>query len=228
MYKTVEEAAEAVDIMFAAAEIKVGGPTADDENDGDSGDEDSDERRDGGRDAEAVINEEDVHQDRPASPEGDTLVMLSTTENQGPSEEADSEFAKELAKMLSDTSSDSRKVDKKTALAMWDNTMLSAVSGGRKKKVEEDSDTGSSAEALGVMNFTLLSRRGNKQQARELPIPATSNIAVHTRTAQLQDKVEQQQLKKLVLDYEQREEVEEMKAFEASLRSRGMRVKHVS
>ncbi|KAF9507074.1 hypothetical protein BS47DRAFT_1321476 [Hydnum rufescens UP504] len=228
MYKTVEEAAEAVDIMFAAAAIKVGGPAADDENDGDSGDEDSDERRDGGRDEEDAINEEDVLQDRPASPEGDALVMLSTTENQGPSEEADSEFAKELAKMLSDTSSDSRKVDKKTALAMWDNTMLSAVSGGRKKKIEEDSDTGSSAETLGVMNFTLLSRRGNKQQARELPIPATSNIAVHTRSAQLQDKVEQQQLKKLVLDYEQREEVEEMKALEASLRSRGMRVKHVS
>jgi hypothetical protein len=78
MYKTVEEAAEAVDIMFAAAAIKVGGvllfiswnqgeilmwslgPAADDENDADSGDEDSDERRDGGRDEEDVINEEDV------------------------------------------------------------------------------------------------------------------------------------------------------------------------
>ena len=97
------------------------------------------------------------------SPEGDTLVMLSTNENQGPSEEADAEFAKELAKMLSDTS-DSRKVDKKTALAMWDNTILPTASGGRKKKVEDDSDTSSSARALGVMNFTVLSRRGNKQQ----------------------------------------------------------------
>ena len=64
--------------------------------------------------------------------------MLSTNENQGPSEEADAEFAKELAKMLSDTSSDSRKVDKKTALAMWDNAMLPGASGGRKKKIEDD------------------------------------------------------------------------------------------
>jgi len=78
------------------------------------------------------------------------------------------------------------------------------------------------------MNFTVLSRRGNKQQARELPVPSTSNLAVLTRSAQLQDKVEQQQLKRLVLDYEQREEVEEMKALEVSLRSRGMRVRHVS
>jgi regulator of nonsense transcripts 2 len=34
---------------------------------------------------------------------------------------------------------------------------------------------------------------------------------VHTRSAQLQDKVEQQHLKRLVLDYEQREEAEELK-----------------
>ena len=39
-------------------------------------------------------------------------------------------------------------------------------------------------------------------------MPETAAIAVHTRSAQLQDKVEQQQLKKLVLDYEYREEME--------------------
>ena len=53
--------------------------------------------------------------------------------------------------------------------------------------------------------------RLNWIKARELGIPETSSLAVHTRTAQLQDKVEQQQLKKLVLDYEQREGVEELK-----------------
>jgi regulator of nonsense transcripts 2 len=35
---------------------------------------------------------------------------------------------------------------------------------------------------------------------------------VHTLSAQLQDKVEQQHLKRLVLDYEQREEAEELKS----------------
>lgn len=48
-------------------------------------------------------------------------------------------------------------------------------------------------------------------QAKKLAIPAASALATHTRSAQLQDKVEQQQLKQLVLDYEQREEVEELK-----------------
>jgi len=42
-------------------------------------------------------------------------------------------------------------------------------------------------------------------------VPAASALAVHTRSAQLQDKVEQQHLKRLVLDYEQREEAEELK-----------------
>lgn len=44
-------------------------------------------------------------------------------------------------------------------------------------------------------------------------MPSESALATHTRSAQLQDKVEQQQLKKLVLDYEQREEAEEMKGM---------------
>lgn len=44
-------------------------------------------------------------------------------------------------------------------------------------------------------------------------MPEESALAVHTRSAQLQDKVEQQQLKRIVLDYEQREEAEELKGM---------------
>jgi hypothetical protein len=36
-------------------------------------------------------------------------------------------------------------------------------------------------------------------------------LAVQTRTAQMEDRVEQQQLKRLVLNYEQREGAEELK-----------------
>ena len=48
-------------------------------------------------------------------------------------------------------------------------------------------------------------------QTRQIAVPAASALAVHTRSAQLQDKVEQQHLKRLVLDYEQREEADELK-----------------
>lgn len=36
-------------------------------------------------------------------------------------------------------------------------------------------------------------------------------MAVQTKSAQLQDKVEQQHLKRIVLNYEHREEIEELK-----------------
>ncbi|KAI0039246.1 hypothetical protein FA95DRAFT_1474226, partial [Auriscalpium vulgare] len=48
-------------------------------------------------------------------------------------------------------------------------------------------------------------------QVRQLATPAESALAVQTRWAQMQDKVEQQCLKRLVLDYEQREEAEELR-----------------
>jgi len=43
-------------------------------------------------------------------------------------------------------------------------------------------------------------------------------LAVQTRTAQLQDKVEQQQLKRLVLNYEKREEAEKLKGVSYSIK----------
>lgn len=45
-----------------------------------------------------------------------------------------------------------------------------------------------------------------------MQIPSSASIAVHTRTQQMHDRVEHQQLKKLVLDYEQREEEAERKS----------------
>lgn len=37
-------------------------------------------------------------------------------------------------------------------------------------------------------------------------VPSTASLAVHTRSKQIQDKEEQQQLKRLVLQYEQKRE----------------------
>jgi regulator of nonsense transcripts 2 len=42
-------------------------------------------------------------------------------------------------------------------------------------------------------------------------IPTSSALAAHTLSAQIQSKQEQEQLKRLVLDYEQREEIAELK-----------------
>ena len=133
--------------------------------------------------------------------------MTSSQENLGPNEEEDADFAKELAKLVTDTSAESRKVDRRTAQTLWESAVLAP---GMRKR-HEDSDGSTENENLGIMNFTMLTKRGNKQQARQLAIPSESALAVQTRSAREQDKVEQQHLKRLVLDYEQREEAEEIK-----------------
>ena len=67
--------------------------------------------------------------------------------------------------MMTDSSAESRKVDKKTAQALWDSSVM--PTGARKKKQEEsDNDETSEGEDLDTMKFVLLSKKGNKQQVR--------------------------------------------------------------
>jgi regulator of nonsense transcripts 2 len=106
-------------------------------------------------------------QDEERAPSPDQVVVLSAPENLGPSEDAEAEFAKELAKMVTDSSTESRKVDKKTALALWDSAVLPP--GVRKKRGEENGDERSTTEhnsqepGQNIMNFTVITKRGNKQ-----------------------------------------------------------------
>ena len=93
------------------------------------------------------------------------LKSSSTLEHLGPTEEDDAEFAKELAKLVTDTSADARKVDKKTALALLDTALPPPVV--RKKRIDDADEDEGGAESVqdpNVMNFTLFTKRGNKQQ----------------------------------------------------------------
>ncbi|KAG9316714.1 ARM repeat-containing protein [Chiua virens] len=215
----------AVDEMFNAAMQNAGLTT-----EGDSGEDSEDGEDDGERPQEQeeedddTAGQESAAEDRAPSPEA--VVKLSAQEYLGPSEEADAEFAKELAKIITDSSAESRKLDKKTA--WWDSAVLAP--GVRKKRADDnegDADgEGDTANSEPVMNFAVITKRGNKQQMRHLLIPAESALAVHTRSAQLQDKVEQQHLKRLVLNYEQNQEAEELKALENRNRSNAIKIRY--
>lgn len=133
---------------------------------------------------------------------------------------------------MTGTSTESRRVDRKTALAL-----STALPTSIKKKRADDFDEGGDASASTeepVMNFTLVTKRGKQQQVsfyldtircshslknqtRQIAVPAESALAIQTRTAQMQDRVEQQQLKRLVLNYEKREEAEELKGMPRSI-----------
>ncbi|KAH7108193.1 ARM repeat-containing protein [Auriculariales sp. MPI-PUGE-AT-0066] len=229
LFKTLEDAASAVDEMFSAV-APTNGQVLDDGDESDAGDDAGSGAEDESGDEED--EEEEEEDDAESDQESDVgsgieeeVVPLHAHEHVGPTEEEDADFAKELAKLLSDTS-DARKVDKKTAMAMWDSSVLPAGM-RRKKQGEDDEEAEAQAEMerTDVMKFTLLSRKGNKQQMKHLPIPSSSSLAVHVRSAQAQDKVEQQHLKQLVLDYEHREEIEEMKAMEATARAKPVKIR---
>lgn len=70
--------------------------------------------------------------------------------------------------MVTESSAESRKVDKRTAQALWDTSVL-MPSTLRKKVAEESDAVANSSESLGSdeqnsMKFILLTKRGNKQQ----------------------------------------------------------------
>jgi len=103
--------------------------------------------------------------DRPPSPEQEVVLSASNSlqENLGPSEDAEAEFAKELAKLVTDTSTEARKVDKKTALALWDSAVLPPAF--RKKRTDEREEDPDEKEVSGLdtMAFTVITKKGNKQ-----------------------------------------------------------------
>ncbi|KZT24214.1 ARM repeat-containing protein [Neolentinus lepideus HHB14362 ss-1] len=221
MYKDIEEAAAVVDEMFSAvfkeAGLTIGG-TEDSGDDSGEEDERHGQDEDDGEDEQVTLAS--PVDERAPSPE--TVLTASIShEKVGPTEEEDAEFAKELAKMLVDSSAESKKVDRRTAQTLWDSSILPPAV--RKHRGDGIESGAPDLDDQGIMKFTLVTKKGNKPQTKSLAVPSESALAVQTRSAQLQDKVEQQQLKRLVLDYEQREEAEELKALET--RNRGGAIK---
>lgn len=217
LLKSFEEAAIAVDAMFDLSANDAGADDNESDHGGDdSGDEKDGDRRKGQKDDESDL---DISDDgaRPASPEA-ALLLMSHAENTGPSEEAEAEFAKELAKMFIEAPGDNRRVDRK---AIWEGPSL--PTGVRKKREEDDNGVDQNP---GIVKFTVASRKGNKVQTRQLPVPVETELVKQTRQSQMQDKAEQQQLKRIVLDYEQREDAEEQRAFEETMRDRGIKIRY--
>ncbi|OJT05098.1 Regulator of nonsense transcripts 2 [Trametes pubescens] len=171
MFKTYEEAAVAVDEMFAVAYQNAGIVRDGGDDSGEESGEDDDDEKERGQmyedDEDEQLQPESPVDERAPSPEA--VLLKSQHEHIGPTEDDEADFAKELAKLVTDTSAESRKIDKKTALALWDTALPPPVI--RKKKHDEyDEDgevaAGEVAQDAGVMKFTLFTKRGNKQQVR--------------------------------------------------------------
>ncbi|KAI8610142.1 armadillo-type protein [Chytriomyces sp. MP71] len=112
--------------------------------------------------------------------------------------ELEDEFEKEFSKMMQD-SLDSRKYDKKKDV--FD------VAIPVKKAVAFQGSGATEAGGEGVV-FSFLTKKGNKQQVKAVELPQDSSFVRKTKEKQEADRLEKQQLKKLVLSYEDREETE--------------------
>ncbi|KAF1992408.1 nonsense-mediated mRNA decay factor [Aulographum hederae CBS 113979] len=118
--------------------------------------------------------------------------------------EAEADFDREFAMMMAE-SIESRKAERKPVFdvplplrrAPQDTSGATAQSAG---------DESSSGPPM--MKFSLLSRRGNKQQTRSIDLPTDSTFAVAMLSKQQAEREEQQRIKNLVLNYDLRDENE--------------------
>ena len=58
------------------------------------------------------------------------------------------------------------------------------------------------------VNFMVMLKKGSRQQLRDLKVPITSDLAANIREKQQEEQAEQEEVKRLVLDYNQRQEEE--------------------
>ncbi|KAI8096391.1 armadillo-type protein [Halteromyces radiatus] len=143
-------------------------------------------------DNESVDEEIEVNRDD----EEDEVVVLKRQEQQ--QKEEDDEFEKEFSKMVSD-SIESRKFEKKATMLDVPIPMNLRGTQDRRSLAEKRE------QPNGSMAFTLLTKKGNRQQTKIMQVPADSALAVTTRSKQEAEREEHQQLKRLVLSYEERE-----------------------
>ncbi|XP_020615608.1 regulator of nonsense transcripts 2-like isoform X2 [Orbicella faveolata] len=71
------------------------------------------------------------------------------------------------------------------------------------------------------LNFVVMLKKGNKQQFKDLQIPLSSGLAANIRDRQMAEQQEQEEVKRLVLDYNQRQEEEIYNEMQAQQRQAG-------
>ncbi|BGP42681.1 mRNA decay protein [Rhodotorula kratochvilovae] len=217
-FQTFPEAALAVEEMMAAVakdappdeeiEEQDGqeGPRAGADEEGEDGSETEGESDDETVDANEGIDAAAFDEDDAANRGRDPNAMTQDDED---------DFARELAKMM--VSSSEQRERKPVALDVG----IPLIRRQKAEDREADAEGAAEAERRG-MQFTLLTKRGNKQQALSMEIPRDSSIAMSSTLQREQNKAEQERLKRLVLDYESREEENDKQALKESLARRGI------
>ncbi|KAM0511277.1 hypothetical protein ACHAPE_010021 [Trichoderma viride] len=174
------------------ADDATSGPSSEDEN----GDMDDVEADGDGDDESASEEEEDAEDgDNGSTHESEydeAIIVTRQEEVVDPEDEA--EFEREYAKMMAE-SLESRKFERKQLF----DVPLPVRSRNREPSMSTGSgETGQS----GTMAFSLMTKRGNRQQTRTVELPSDSTFAIAMKTQQQAEREEQQRIKNLVLNYD--------------------------
>ncbi|OTB06316.1 hypothetical protein M426DRAFT_9802 [Hypoxylon sp. CI-4A] len=142
-------------------------------------------------------------ENQPQSPqnydsEEEAIVVTRKAEEIDPEDEAD--FEREYAKMMAE-SLESRKFDRKPLF----DVPLPVRPKTRDVSSTTDTDNTTDENAPSTMAFSLLTKKGNRQQTRTVALPSDSTFAVAMKTQQQAEREEQQRIKNLVLNYDLRE-----------------------
>ncbi|ERT02632.1 hypothetical protein HMPREF1624_00933 [Sporothrix schenckii ATCC 58251] len=135
--------------------------------------------------------------------EDEEIVVTREEEEIDPEDEA--EFEREYARMMAE-SLETRKFDRKP---MFDVALPVRLKTREATSTAADTNggagNGDDNAPSSTMAFSLLTKKGNRQQTRTLELPSDSEFAVAMRNQQQAEKEEQQRIKNLVLNLDLRE-----------------------
>ncbi|POY76480.1 hypothetical protein BMF94_0681 [Rhodotorula taiwanensis] len=233
-FQTFPEAAIAVDEMMAAVAKAPPEPEEDDvdaDADGEGARPGADEA---GEEESETDGEEKYAQDEAGEPEDGEAVAddesdaeSETGEGRGRdpnamTQEEEDDFTRELAKMMISTNAETRKVPDRKPVSLDVGIPLFKRQRATEAALAEEEDAAAEGHESKGMQFTLLTKKGNKPQALSMEIPRDSAIAMSTTHQREQNKAEQERLKRLVLNYEEREEELDKQSLKESLAKRGI------
>ncbi|KAI4110026.1 MAG: hypothetical protein L6R37_000159 [Teloschistes peruensis] len=159
--------------------------------------------------AEPLTNGEEKHE----SDFEDDIVVTRQEEERDP--EAEAEFDRELAKMMSE-SLDSRKFERK---ALFDVPL--PMRRAQRETMATGENVGNDGAAtptkMNTTAFSLMTKKGNRQQTRTIEMPSDSQFAMALKSQKEAERAEQQRIKDLVLNYDLTDSSADQAGIENSL-----------
>ncbi|OLN95686.1 Regulator of nonsense transcripts 2, partial [Colletotrichum chlorophyti] len=185
------------DKLTEADDASIGSSSDDEDGDADLPEAEADEEESDSED-EGVDDHEDEASNGNSDSEDEAIVVTRQQKQIDP--EAEAEFEREYAKMMSE-SLESRKFERKP---LFD---VPLPVRGKNKEAAPGSESGEAGVATpgNTMAFSLLTKKGNRQQTRTVELPSDSTFAVAMKNQQQAEREEQQRIKNLVLNYDLRE-----------------------